>query len=422
MKRWIKRTLTVALAAFVLYCGVKMGREKNQKETDVMSEVGIINYEYMKAMWLSQYDLKDIYTDAGRQRDREDFTLRIEKVVDNVVSLGINTVIVQVRPFADSFYPSELYPISSFITGSYGKEADYDPFEIILAKCHCAGLSVHAWINPLRCMTEKEINDVPRGYKIREWYDEGKCARVVSGRVYLDPAHDEVRDLISSGAAEIVRLYDVDGIHMDDYFYPTTDESFDSSSYEDYLRRGGRADRAQFRRDNVNLLVREIYSAVKAENPMVVFGISPAGVMKNNYEKLYADVYEWCGSDGYIDYICPQVYFGLEHDNYDFIKVCREFSDMIKSERIRLIIGMTLGKAVSEYDPYAGNGKYEWRDNKDILRRELEYSLELSKCSGVSYFCYQYFFDPLTGREITAAAEERRNLIPALKSAGENEQ
>ena len=132
--------------------------------------------------------------------------------------------------------------------------------------------------------------------------------------------------------------------------------------------------------------------------------------MKYNYNKLYADVYEWCGSEGYIDYICPQVYFGFEHSTCGFVKVCREFSNMIKNTDIRLIVGMTLGKAVSEFDQYAGEGKDEWKNSKDILKRELEYTMTLDKCSGVSYFSYQYFF----GGE---AREEISNLLPVLENA-----
>ena len=119
----------------------------------------------------------------------------------------------------------------------------------------------------------------------------------------------------------------------------------------------------------------------------------------------------------YIDYICPQVYFGFEHATCDFKKVCKQFSDMIKTDGIRLIVGMSLGKALSEIDQYAGDGKYEWRDNKDVLLRELEHTMKLSKCSGVCYFCYQYFFDPITGEEVVGTAEERENLLPALKKA-----
>ena len=139
--------------------------------------------------------------------------------------------------------------------------------------------------------------------------------------------------------------------------------------------------------------------------------------MDNNYNELCADVAEWCGNKGYVDYICPQVYFGFEHSTCGFVKVCDQFSDMVKVDGIRLIIGMILGKTMSKYDTYAGNGKYEWRDNKDILRRELEHTMTLPKCSGVAYFSYQDFFDPITGEEIEGTAEERANLLPLLKEA-----
>lgn len=413
--------IAFVLSFAVLVCFTHGYRERNDKNSGEEIAVSVtyktLNYDDMKAIWLSQYDMQSVYTENGRQRDRDDFLLKIDKILDNIVSLGMNTVIVQVRPFGDSMYPSELYPMSSFVTGEYGISSEYDPFGMILEKAHDKGLSVHAWINPLRGMTENETKKVPDSFKIREWFDKGEILKSVSGRVYLDPAYSEARELIVGGAVEIVKLYDVDGVHMDDYFYPTTDESFDAESYEAYRRRGGAEELAEFRRDNVNTLIREIYSALKSEKEDVLFGISPAGSMKYNYNKLYADVYEWCGNEGYIDYICPQIYFGFEHDTCDFKKLCREFSDMIKCDEIRLIIGMTLGKAVSETDTYAGDGKDEWKDSKDILKKELEYTMKLSKCSGVAYFCYQYFFDSLTGEEISAAAEERQNLIPLLKNA-----
>ncbi len=403
---------TIILAVLLCSCNA-VKPNLNEEATPAERGYEALNYEDMKAMWLSQYDLADVYTSDGQQREKSDFTAHIEKIMDNVVSIGINTVIVQVRPFADSMYPSEHYPMSAFVTGECGRGADYDPFEIIVEKAHERDLSVHAWINPLRAMTENEIKNVPQSFKIREWHDrsDGRYVVSVSGRLYLDPAYEEVRELICNGISEIVNLYDVDGVHMDDYFYPTTDERFDSLAYSDYKSQGGTRERAQFRRDNINKLVSEIYSAVKRKNTDLIFGISPSGVMSNNYNKLYADVATWCGSEGYIDYICPQVYFGFEHSTCDFVKVCREFSDMIRSDNIRLIIGMSLGKALSEYDQYAGDGKYEWRDNKDILARELEHTKALPKCKGVSYFCYQYFFDS------TGAEKEIEKLLPLLKSA-----
>jgi uncharacterized lipoprotein YddW (UPF0748 family) len=139
--------------------------------------------------------------------------------------------------------------------------------------------------------------------------------------------------------------------------------------------------------------------------------------MRNNYETLYADVAEWCSGEGYLDYLCPQVYFGFEHSTHAFDRVCNEFAELIKNDSIRLVIGMTLGKAESGYDPYAGEGEYEWRDNKDILRRSYLYARAMPECSGVSLFSYQYFFDPVSGEGNERTAEEREGLVALMKKA-----
>lgn len=387
---------------------------------DPPTKYAAVNYENVKAMWLSQYDLLPVYTDRGEQRNESDFRERIKGILANVRALGINTVFVQVRPFADSFYLSEIYPVSSYVSGGYGKDVSYDPFSIIVEEGHALGLSVHAWINPLRAMKETEIESIADGYKIKEWYNDptkkGRYIVSVSGRWYLNPAYDEVRALVASGASEIARLYDVDGVHIDDYFYPTTDESFDLYSYQLYKSRGGELSLADFRRENINSLVKELYAAVKSENESMLFGVSPAGNMKNNYNELYADVAVWCENEGYVDYLCPQLYFGFEHSTCAFDKLCREFSEMIKADGIKLIFGMSLGKARSGYDQYAGDGKYEWRDNKDILYRQLKYTETVENCSGVSYFCYQYFYDVLTGEKVEETSAEVDKFIPLLKT------
>ena len=137
--------------------------------------------------------------------------------------------------------------------------------------------------------------------------------------------------------------------------------------------------------------------------------------MSNNYKLLYADVERWCREDGFTDYICPQIYFGFEHSTCAFDKVCDEFSSMIKNENVRLVIGMSLGKAASGYDAYAGDGKYEWTRYKDVLRRSFLYTVSLDNCSGISLFSYQHFFDPISGLEIESTAEERKGLIPLIR-------
>ena len=163
------------------------------------------------------------------------------------------------------------------------------------------------------------------------------------------------------------------------------------------------------------MLVSALYDATKAESPNLVYGISPAGEIDRVFERQYADVYKWCAEDGYIDYICPQVYFGFEHDTLDFVSVCKTYRDIIKSDSVKLIIGVTFGKAKDEYDQWAGSGKYEWREHKDVLKRSLEYTDTLDFCTGISVYCYKYFFDPITGESVAATETERTAFVSLLK-------
>jgi uncharacterized lipoprotein YddW (UPF0748 family) len=317
-------------------------------------------------------------------------------------------------------YPSDYYPVSACVTGSYGTDVSYDPMEILIREAHELSLSVHAWINPMRCMKDSEIGSVSSNYLIRQWYEDSHMngTRLVlsGGRYYLNPAYDEVRSLIVDGAREILTRYDVDGLQMDDYFYPSTDTSFDEIAYRSYKEAGGKLPLSDFRRQCMNKLVSQLYQTVKTTDKGLVFGISPSGNMETVYTKEYADIYTWCAKEGYIDYICPQVYFGMEHQSYDFIKVCLQWQNILKNENVALIIGMTLGKAKSGVDQYAGSGKYEWTNNKDILLRCLEYTKELKRCSGIAYFSYQYFYNPVTGVSVSETQQERDNFIPLLQT------
>ncbi len=377
-----------------------------------------LNYEDIKAIWLSQFDLNSVYCSGSSQSSETNYRKMLDKILDNVKANGFNTVIVQVRPNADSMYPSEYYPMSKYVVGSYGKTAKYDPFAIMIEEAHERQLSVQAWINPMRAMTTSEIASVSNDYLIKQWYKDketkGKYVVANGSNYYLNPAYEEVRALIINGAREILLKYDVDGLHMDDYFYPTTETSFDSAAYKEYKANGGKKSQENFRKEMLNLLVSGLWHATKAINPDMIFGISPAGNI-NNVRRDGADVDTWCATEGYIDYICPQVYFGLEHASYDFVSVCKTWSDLIKIDSVKLVIGMTLGKAKSGVDNYAGSGKNEWAEHKDILKRCLEHTESLDKCIGVAYFCYQYFYSPTSGAEVKETKTERDNFIPVLK-------
>ena len=373
-----------------------------------------------KAIWLSQFDLQSIYTSGSAQRPEADFRKRMETVLDNVAGDGYNTVVLQLRPYADSMYPSEVYPPSRYSMGSYAGEFTYDPIAIVVELCAERGLSVHGWINPMRGMTEDEIKQVDDKYLIKQWYNDstkkGDYIVFVNKNWYLNIAHPEVRQLICAGAAEILEKYEMDGIHMDDYFYPTTDASFDSKAYNAYKKEGGKLSLAEWRKDCLSTLVAELYATVKTHDLRALFGISPAGNINTVRDSHYADVDKWCGNPGYIDYICPQVYFGFEHASWDFVKTCKIWQDIIKTDYVSLIVGMSFGKAVAGVDNYAGAaGKDEWTRHKDIMLRSLRHTETLEKCVGVTVFSYQHLWDRSTGAVVPASKLEHEAFAAYLK-------
>ena len=428
---WITLMLIALIFAAVVYAisATTQDKQKDKAANTTLSNIEStekrlsLNYENVKAIWLSQFDMREIYTDGDGQRAQEDYTERVRKVIKNIRSIGINTVYIQLRPNGDSIYPSELFPASKYVSGAYGKEIEYDAFGIFLDLAHTEGLSVHAWINPLRCMTAEELLLIPDRYTIKKWYNEAPQSKVVKvdDRYYLNPAYREVRALICDGVSEIIKNYPVDGIHIDDYFYPTTEEYFDAREYSAYTERGGILSLPEFRREQINALVRDIYATVKQRDHSILFGVSPGGNTDRNYNELYADVVLWCASDCYIDYICPQIYYGLEHETHPFDEICDEFAEMVSARGIKLIIGMTLEKAYEGYigvsDEWAGSGAEEWIHSRDILKRCLEYVSITEECQGVAFFSYRLFFSPEDGTRISETKEEIAAFLPIFKNS-----
>ena len=372
-------------------------------------------YDKPKAMWLSQFDMREIYTKDGKQRDASEYTRLVEGIISNISSMGINTVFIQLRPNGDSIYPSEIYPPSQYAVGAYGGEFCYDPFDIFLSLAHKSDISVHAWINPLRCMSVENIEKIPEEYTIKQWYQKTEYIKEVDGYLYLDPAYEEARELVCDGVAEIIESYDVDGVHIDDYFYPTSDESFDASSY--LALNDKKLSLGDFRREQTNKLVKSLYDTVKAKNSSLLFGVSPSGNTDRNYNELFADVERWC-AEGYVDYICPQIYFGFEHATRPFDAVLSEFSEMARRGNISLIVGITLEKADNGYrgikDTWAGTGSDEWITQKNIIKRSLLCVRELDDTYGVALFSYRLLFDPITGEPRIETREEYENFLPVF--------
>ena len=188
------RLVTMEKASVIPVCG-----EKNYTDEETSHK---LNYTVQKAIWISYIDLADMLTGKSCEEFRENFS----QACDNALSIGCNTLYVHVRPFGDAIYDSELYPASRYITGVAGEQGGFDPLDIMIQTAHDKGLSFHAWINPLRCENEECFQNYDDSFLLKKWYDEdGGYLEQVEGdsHLWLDPAYDEVRQLIAEGAAEL---------------------------------------------------------------------------------------------------------------------------------------------------------------------------------------------------------------------------
>ncbi|WP_373057201.1 glycoside hydrolase family 10 protein [Zunongwangia sp. H14] len=246
------------------------------------------------------------------------------QILDFLEAHHFNAVILQVRPQADALYSSELEPWSYFLTGETGKAPNpyYDPLKFWIEAAHNRGLELHVWLNPYRAyhttggeITENALVKTMPGFMVE----------LKNKFWWMDPAKQETRDHVSRVVMDIVKRYDIDGVHFDDYFYPYAsyngNKPFpDEESWNKYKAAGGELSREDWRRDNVNKFVKRIYSEIKAEKPYVKFGISPFGIWRpghpasikgmDQYNELYADAKLWL-NEGWVDYFTPQLYWKI---------------------------------------------------------------------------------------------------------------
>ena len=255
-----------------------------------------------RAVWVSYLEW------AAMDFSTEDaFRAGVVQLLDNCAGLGLNTVLAQVRPFGDALYRSTLFPWSHLCTGVQGQDPGFDPLDVLLQEAHTRGISVEAWVNPYRLRSSAAMPPNLADSNLANTHPEWVCT--VDEGLYLNPAVSAAADYVVQGVAELVQNYAVDGIHFDDYFYPTTDESIDAAQFA----ASGAGNLAAWRRENVTALVRAVHDTVKAADPTLRFGISPQGNPDNDENQQYSDVTGWLasgGGDAVVDYLCPQVYWG----------------------------------------------------------------------------------------------------------------
>ncbi len=401
----MKRTLAVILAFSLCFFCSCAESSPQQNADDGRTEP---QQKEFRGVWFSFYDL-DI-----KEKGEENFRSEICKMFDQVLNLGTNNIFVHVRPFADAFYKSKYFPWSEFLTGTQGKDPGFDPLSVMVTEAHNRKLKLHAWINPFRVSKNDNFEKLSDDNPAKKWKNGSKEDQqkvfLSGGRIYFNPTVSDVHKLIFNGIREIIENYDVDGIHIDDYFYPSTEKEIDDIQYSQYLNSGGALALDDWRRANIDAFVSGMYSTVKACGKNVTVSISPSANINKDYSEMYADVEKWSQTEGYTDIIIPQVYFGFKHEKLPFSAVADQWNDMLKNSGVKLVYGLAFYKT-NTVDKYARSGQNEWLESQDIIARQIAEIRQKHNYGGFSLYSYRSLFPEETNGNHN---NELKNLISVL--------
>lgn len=349
-----------------------------------------------RAVWIASVANIDWPSKMGltpqQQRDE------MRTMLDKIQKSGINAIVIQIRPTADSFYPSDLEPWSIYLSGTQGKRPTpfYDPLQFIIEEAHKRCMEVHGWVNPYRVTNANgHINKLDKTHL----YHRNKNLFVeYGGKYYFNPGLDETREFLNKVVADIIMRYDIDALHFDDYFYPypiAGKEFPDNDTFKKYPRGFSPAQKEDWRRNNVNMVIAELQKTIKDLKPWVQFGISPFGVWRNkskdprgsatqagvsNYDDLYADILKWL-QDGDIDYVVPQLYWEIGKKVADYEVLVKWWSENTFGKN--LYIGL--------YASALNSSKVAAWQNGNELARQLKMNQEYPQVEGAVYFSAKAF-------------------------------
>lgn len=364
------------------------------------SAAGGVGAQQMRGLWVASVLNLDYPSKPGLSVD----ALKAEavRILNSAADMGFNAVFLQVRPSGDALYRSDIFPWSYYLTGNQGTApaGSFDPLEFWVAQAHSRGLKLHAWVNPFRITRgtaanpKHNLNNVAKTNPARlhpEW-----VVKYSDGCMYYDPGIPAVRSLIVSGVSELVKKYDIDGVHYDDYFYPAKDFP-DNQTFKTYGAEYSSRD--DWRRDNISRLIQDTYSAVKSVKEEVSFGVSPAGIWANkssnaygsdtsgneSYYAHYADSRKWVKM-GWLDYICPQIYWEIGNSAADYSKLVSWWADVVGGTQVELYIGHAAYRCGSQTAGSAWQGT-------DELKRQFQLNAQIPQVGGSVCFRYAFFRD-----------------------------
>lgn len=349
----------------------------------------------MRGIWVASVGNLDY--PQSPTADAWQLRVQMDEVLDNCQDMGFNTVFLQVRPSGDALYKSDIFPWSRYLTGTQGTAPSdgFDPLEYAVNEAHKRGMQLHAWINPYRVTNSSNDNDKLAANNPAVLRPD-LVLTDSSGKMYLNPGEADSIDIILEGIREIVRNYDVDGIHMDDYFYPSSGFD-DSAAY--YKYQDAYPNKADWRRSMVTTLISCARDAVKEIKPNCMFGVSPSGIWANagdtpggsntngssSYHSLYADTKLWVEQE-YLDYIMPQIYWYNGQPNADYNTLINWWAGVCAPTNVKLYIGEAAYKAASGSEAaWKGQNGINELSNQVSMCRQSQY------IGGYSMFEYSSF-------------------------------
>lgn len=388
MKKYLIIILIFILGLFLLF-------GKKSKEVEKMEEKRFIFISYIE---LAKY-----------LKDKEETVMKntIDDMINQCKDFGFTDIILQVRSFSDAIYYSDIFPSSITIVAKEGDKLPFDVLDYFIKISHKNNIRLHAWINPYRIrsnLSKEEIKDNNPAFK---YLNTNKVEKNAKG-IFYNPADEEVRKLILSGVDEILDNYDIDGIHYDDYFYPS--DTIDLENYNEAKKDNQDLTLQQFRLENTTKLIKETYERVKKKNKNILFGISPEGNITNNYEVNYIDTKKFASEEGYVDYLMPQIYFGFFNSVKPFYQTVKEWNSYITTDKVKLIPALAFYKVGCE-DLYAKDGQYEWVESNNIIAREVLTSRPLSNYQGFAIFRYDSILSDNLTDQVFKEKENLKNIL-----------
>ena len=360
----MKKLIALLLCTFLLCSCTPEKQSDENKERD------------FSAMYISYIELIEMASSG-------DFKESFNEAIDNCASLNITDMFVHVRAMCDSLYPSAYYPLTE-----WARNLDFDVLGFMIEVCHKSGIRFHAWINPYRISST--ISDLEKINAESPAHSLSNCIGDTETGLYFDPSREEVRRLIIDSVRELLNRYSVDGIHFDDYFYPTDSPYFDITAYNAYCAETVKPlSLDNFRRANINSLISGVRSAVLNLNRPVFFTVSPAADIKNNENHLYADVDYWCRA-GFIDAVIPQLYFGFDYpiDDFKFQNLVNDWIEYLSGTDVYLYIALAPYKLDTDQNP----DSLEWNNGTHIIAKQIKYINDNPFIEGFALYSYSFVF------------------------------